>query len=200
MQNGFIVIEGPDGSGTTTHSSILAESLRRRNFSVVLTREPSENPIGRLIRTLLADSDIPSDALQILFTADRAWHVRSEIVPALTDGNIVVCEQYVLSTMIFGMAAGLPASWLAEMNSRFPAPDAQVILLPPFEECVRRWSKRDRQEILEEETFQRRVYDLYREYAHDHDIPVVDTLQSKEEVSAEVFSHIAHALPSPSRL
>lgn len=197
MSSSFIVIEGPDGSGTTTHSTILAESLIQKGIPTLLTREPSEGPIGKMIRTLLAGSDVPSDALQILFTADRAWHVHADIDPALRDGTVVVCEQYALSTLLFGMAAGLDAAWLSAMNSHFPIPDAQVILLPPFEECIRRWSTRDSQEILEEESFQRRVYDLYRSYAIDHDIPIIDTGRDKDTVAAEIFAHIEHALPSP---
>lgn len=195
MHQSFIVIEGPDGSGTTTHSTLLAETLRRRSLPVVLTREPSDGPIGRMIRTFLAGSDIPSDALQLLFTADRAWHVRQEICPALKDATIIVCEQYILSTLMFGKAAGLDENWLAHMNSTFPKPDVQLILLPPFEECVRRWSNRDTQEILEEESFQRKVYDLYRAYADVHHIPVIDSSKRKEEVAEEILSHVLVTLP-----
>ncbi len=197
MQGSFIVIEGPDGSGTTTQSTILAERLAAHGHTVHLTREPSDNAIGKLIRTILSGEEIAADALQLLFTADRALHLDEEIRPALEAGTTVICEQYVLSTLQFGAAAGLDSAWLASINSRFPRPDLQVILLPPFEDCVRRWSKRDHQEFLEEESFQRRVHDGYRRYAQEHDILVLDTSREKQETADALFAHVLDRLPFP---
>lgn len=197
MQKGFfIVLEGPDGSGTTTHTTILADRLANAGKTVLLTHEPTDGPIGKSIRGFLAGSDIPSDSLQILFTADRAWHVHKEINPAIAEGKIVVCEQYSLSTVRYGEAAGLDERWLELMNERFPKPDMEIILLPPFDVCHARWSERETQEILEEEQYQRTVYAGYERYAKENSVPCFDSSREKDEVAAEIFDLVWSRLKS----
>ena len=101
MTGTFIVIEGPDGSGTTRHSSMLANNLRKNGKTVVLSAEPTNSPIGQEIRSILHGDSMPSpDAIQLLFCADRADHCANIIRPALEKGDTVVLDRYVLSTII----------------------------------------------------------------------------------------------------
>ena len=87
MTGKFIVFEGPDGSGTSYHSRMLAQTLRNEGKNVLLTAEPTSGPIGTLIRTTLKEGDgFPAESLQLLFCADRAWHQR-EIRSALERGE-----------------------------------------------------------------------------------------------------------------
>ena len=75
-------------------------------------------------------------------------------------------------------------------NKFFIRPDHLLILLPPFEECVRRWAKRGHQEILEEESFQKKVYENYQRYAAEHGIETIDTSREKAEVAEIIYSRI----------
>src|SRR5579864_7294663 len=104
----FIVLEGLDGAGTTTQLVRLAERLRRAGERVVATAEPTDGPIGALIRQALRRRLVHRDgraltdeSLALLFAADRVDHVAGEIEPALARGQHVLCDRYVLSSLAY---------------------------------------------------------------------------------------------------
>lgn len=192
MRGRFIVLEGPDGSGTTTHTALLANRLQEQGVDVLLTQEPSDGPIGRFIRAELSLGTMPSDALQMLFSADRAWHIAQVVQPALESGKTVVCDRYSLSTLLYGKALGLSADWLENMNKYFIQPDVLAIALPSFEVCMQRLNKRDIKDMLEaQDDLQRCVYDNYVSYAKEHAIPAIDTGASKEDVAAQLMALVS---------
>src|SRR6185369_8913434 len=104
----FVVLEGIDGSGTTTQLGRLQAYLERRGRAVHPTREPSTGPVGRLLREILLGQHRlpggePADglAMALLFAADRRDHVRREIEPALGAGRDVVSDRYLLSSLAY---------------------------------------------------------------------------------------------------
>lgn len=189
MEGRFIVLEGPDGSGTTTHSRLLASGLEAMGHDVLLTAEPTDAPIGRFIRDQLKVEDIPSpSALQLLFCADRAAHIEKVIKPALDAGKTVVCDRYVISTLVYGEALGLDPEWLLTVNTPFIEPDLLFIALPEFSVCMERIGRREQLDVFENLSFQRKVYDLYQRIGEeDQSVKMIDTGQSVEEVSAEIL-------------
>lgn len=105
----LIVIEGADGAGTTTQARILADKLSV-GAPCILTRQPSDGPIGRQIRDMLTGKAPPlasQSAFQLMFTADRLDHAERVILPAAKDGSIIVSDRYDLSTAIY-LAASEP--------------------------------------------------------------------------------------------
>jgi dTMP kinase len=104
-ENGIlIVIEGLDGAGLSTQAAILAEYLRGANKEVLLTKEPTAMPIGKLIKSALnRNPELSLFALQLLFAADRAEHLEKEIEPALSANEIVISDRYILSSLAFGL-------------------------------------------------------------------------------------------------
>lgn len=191
MRGRFIVLEGPDGSGTTTHTALLAKNLQEKGVDVFLTKEPTDGPIGLFIRQQLSLGTMPSDALQMLFSADRAWHLASEVLPALEMGKTVISDRYMLSTLLYGEALGLDRDWLEIMNKKFIKPDYVILALPSFEVCMQRLNKRSTKDMLEsQDDLQRRVYDGYASFARTHTLPVLDTSGSPEEVSAMLLDLI----------
>jgi dTMP kinase len=192
MPGRFIVLEGPDGSGTTTHSKLLAETLRARGEDVVLTAEPTDSPIGRFIRDQLKDKTIPSpSALQLLFCADRALHIEKVIKPALAQGKTVISDRYVISTLVYGEALGLDPEWLVRVNTPFLEPDIMMIALPPLQTCLDRINMRKQLDVFENSPFQKRVYELYRKAADDDStIKVIDTSGSRDSVASLVLEAV----------
>ncbi len=177
MPGRFIVIEGPDGAGTTTHSKLLADTLNNNGHDVLLTAEPTDRIIGKFIREQLAQKSIPSAAaLQLLFCADRAAHIDLEIRPALAAGKTVICDRYAMSTLVYGEALGLDAEWLRTINAPFPKPDVLIVALPGIETCLQRLGNRSETDVFEKEQFQRTVYSLYEKATRsDVSAHVVDT-------------------------
>lgn len=200
MQGKFIVLEGPDGAGTTRNSAALAEKLRLLGETVLLTSEPTDSPIGREIRSILKSDTMPSaDAVQLLFTADRANHVATVIEPALRRGETVVCDRYALSTIVYGSALGIDAQWLTAINAVFPQPDLTIITLPPLDVCMERIGRRAERDAFETENFQRRIFEGYRAVEDPRTI-FVDTSGEKEEVSECVLRQVLKFFNEESRV
>lgn len=188
MKGQFIVLEGPDGSGTTTHSKLLAEALAKEGRDVILTAEPTDSTIGKFIREQLALKTIPSPtALQLLFCADRAWHIEKVIKPALDAGKTVISDRYVISTLIYGEALGLDPEWLLRVNTPFLEPDIMMIALPPLHVCLERIQKRKQLDVFENTKFQKKIYDLYEKAgADDRSVQVIDTSGTLAEAAKRI--------------
>ncbi len=185
----FIVLEGPDGSGTTSQSKLLAAALHAEGNDVLLTAEPTDSSIGRYIREQLAQKTLPSpSALQLLFCADRALHVDQVILPALHAGTTVICDRYISSTIVYGQASGLDAAWLTAINAQFPEPDVLVYLLPPFEVCMQRIGLRSSKDFFESQAFQQRVYDAYGTLSKQ--ACVIDSSGTLQETAAKILETI----------
>ena len=188
----FIVLEGPDGAGTSTHSALLVERFQKDGWNVIRTGEPTDGPIGIFIRRILAGHErVPSHVLQLLFSADRAWHLHEIIEPALASGRTVICDRYIPSTIAYGIATGLDAIWLAHVNELFRKPDYLLYLLPPLEECLRRLSSRPGKDIFEVRSLQERVHAAYATIiAQDSSSAVFDTSGTKECVSTLLWNEL----------
>lgn len=167
----FIVLEGIDGSGTTTQASALARALVEAGNAVVCTHEPSAGPFGRKLRELLANgAEDPSrrwDSLALLFAADRLDHVAREIAPALAQNATVICDRYDLSSLAYQSATSEDPSaaipWLRAINARAPRPDLTLVLDVEAEVAETRRARRGApSEIFERRDLQRRLADVYR--------------------------------------
>ncbi len=100
----FITFEGIEGSGKSTQAILLEEYLSAKGLKVNLTREPGWGKLGELIRNvLLDDREITLDpfAELCLFCTDRINHVKEFIKPRLDNGEIVICDRYHDSTLIY---------------------------------------------------------------------------------------------------
>lgn len=153
-----MTIEGLDGSGGTTQLALLAEAWARREpgREIVRTREPTDGPVGRLIRAQLGappgERTVGDAVLPYLFAADRRDHLDHLVLPALARGAVVLSDRYALSSFAYQAAAhGL--DHVMELNRAFPAPTLTVLLDLPPEACLarieRRGAPRDRFETLE---------------------------------------------------
>ncbi|MFH1444135.1 MAG: dTMP kinase [Candidatus Peregrinibacteria bacterium] len=190
MRGIFIVIEGPDGAGTTKHCTILAERLKQDGRSVLCTHEPTDGPIGSTIRSdLRAGRSFVPIALQQRFCEDRTWHLSEVIEPALAQSITIISDRYLHSTLAYGLALGIARKDLDEMNKKFIRPDVTFFLLPSFKALLERMGRRDHTDALEQTELQRKVYDAYRELAkEDPSIIVIDTAGDLEEVASKIYA------------
>jgi len=114
----FITFEGPEGAGKSTALASLAARLREAGSEVLTTREPGAGAFGKSIREiLLHGDDIDPKAELLLFLADRANHVATIIRPALDRGQIVLCDRYADSTLVYqAFARGLDETFARTGN------------------------------------------------------------------------------------
>jgi len=196
MSGVFIVLEGPDGSGTTKHVELLSKRLEQEGHEVVRTHEPTDGEFGKKVRSLIKEGNgLSPEEIQKLFCDDRSEHVERVIQPALDARKIVVCDRYIPSTMIYGEASGVNPISLKRWNEGFPKPSLLFFTLPPFEVCLQRVGRRESQDMFEQEQFLRTVYERYEQYAKLHpEVILVDTSNGKKETADEVWEAVQKRL------
>ncbi len=174
----FIVLEGIDGSGSTTHTKLLSKSLRKDGHEVRTSCEPTDGPVGFLIRQVLqrrlmvADGDTVRpfawSTMALLFAADRLDHLDSLILPALQDGAIVISDRYDLSSLAYQSATAPGGAevvpWIRELNARAMRPDLTIVLDVTAEVAEERRGRRGgSEELFEKREIQARLARLYLE-------------------------------------
>ncbi|MBX3458061.1 MAG: dTMP kinase [Candidatus Paracaedibacteraceae bacterium] len=116
----FITFEGGEGTGKSTQCQLLAEYLRLKGHSVIITREPGGTDGAELIRALLVSGDVNrwsgiTEAL--LLNAARVDHWEKVIKPALDSGTWVICDRFADSTIAYqGYGRGLDVNFLRNLH------------------------------------------------------------------------------------
>jgi dTMP kinase len=107
----FITFEGTEGSGKTTQISLLTEWLDQRKIPYLAVREPGGTKIGDLIRNILLNNKLTEMKQRteiLLYAASRAQLVEQKILPALQAGQLVICDRYLDSSVVY---QSLAANW-----------------------------------------------------------------------------------------
>lgn len=116
----FIVFEGVDGSGKSTQLHLLHKYLTDKKIATYTTREPGGTPVGEKIRELLLDpafSEMQERTEALLYVAARAQLVAQVIRPRLEQGDVVLCDRYVDSTVAYqGYGRGMDVDFLVNIN------------------------------------------------------------------------------------
>lgn len=195
----FIAFEGLDGSGSSTQSRRLAERLEKNGKASLLTKEPtSDSPIGKLIREALQHKwNISPQGLQLLFSADRAEHLKNEIEPALQNGRIVITDRYLFSTLAYG-GMNADTEWLKVLNKDFRLPDLTFLLRLSPEECIKRIAGRGSDfELFEKTDTLARIWENYEKIAGDYpNIVVIEATETIETISEKIWKMVSEKLQS----
>lgn len=159
----LIVLEGLDGAGTTTQVKRLVEHLASQGRAAHATREPSDGPIGRLIREMLVGQHaLPGERLSqntfgLLFAADRMDHLQREVEPRLAAGTIVVSDRWYHSSLAY-QGTGADRDWITMLNARARRPDLTIFLaVRPEVAAQRRHAAGRVQELFEDIRMQEAV-------------------------------------------
>lgn len=204
----FIVLEGIDGAGTTSQLRHVVEWLERRGELVHATREPTEGPIGLLLRQVLrgrlvatpglAKGDTKTQPLDpatvaLLFAADRLDHLQNEVVPQLEAGRHVVCDRYVLSSLAY-QSLETDLRFVRNVNEKALAPDLTIFLRVRAEVAMDRIeSSRTQKDTFEKLPLQKRIAASYDKLIESYRDSKVVVLDGEEEMSM-VTSRIRAAL------
>lgn len=201
----FITLEGPEGSGKTSHIPQLVEYLREKGYTVFSTREPGGTPIGEQIREVIHDlknQEMHPRTETLLYQAARAQIVEQVIKPRLADGEIVISDRYYDSTIAYqgyGHQQDLEqVRALLKYATGGLVPDLTVLLDLDVEEGLKRKKKDNEWNRLDAYTveFHQRVRDGYHEMvkAEPHRWMVVDASQKWEPVQEELRNVIMDKL------
>jgi len=145
----FIVLEGLDGAGTTTQTARLADALRAAGREVVTTREPSDGPVGTLIRHMLSRRVVlpggeraAPETIAALFAGDRIDHLRATVEPALARGAVVISDRYVHSSLAY-QGQECDRDWVLEANRNARDADLTIFVDLPVDTCLERIGTRN---------------------------------------------------------
>ena len=136
----FITFDRPNGAGKSTIINELSSYLKSKNLRVYVTKEPYETDIGNFIRE--SEEKYSSYTLANLVAADRHNHLKTEILPVLESGDIVLCDRYVASSLILQVLDGLSMNEVMNINTGVLVPDITVIVYASVETLKKRLSKR----------------------------------------------------------
>lgn len=193
----FIVLEGIDGSGTTTQAERLRAFLESRGHDVHLTRQPSTGIIGKQVRAFLAKQEGTSvnwEMLALLFAADRLHHWQTEIEPALNDGKTVISDRYVLSSLVY-QGDDCPEEWVREINRFAPKPDLTLFVRVSGEVAFERVRARGGVvEVYDELAKQTALAARYDRLAPSQTAVVVDGEQPIERVTQVLCAELQQKL------
>ncbi len=201
----LLVLEGLDGAGTTTQARRLKDALVARGHAVHVTREPSDGPIGRLIREMLTgghalpDGAIGQPTFSLLFAADRLDHNQREIAPAIAAGSMVISDRYDHSSLAY-QGTGAERAWITVLNRRARRPDLTIFLrVRPEVAADRRLAAGRTQELFEELAMQRRVAAGYEDVMAacleaGEPVVILDGEQPLDDVTAAIVDAAVAAL------
>ena len=157
----LITFEGIEGSGKSTQANLLNEFLSGKGYNVTVTREPGWGHLGNLIRTIILEERalvLAPMAELFLFCADRAQHVKDFISPRLKNGEIVICDRFYDSTVVYqGYGRKLDMRLVnkaAKSSALDITPDITFLLNLPVRDGLARLKERGSITKMDEEPYE----------------------------------------------
>ena len=193
----LVAIEGLDGAGLTTQARRLVAYLEAHDHRAIYTCEPSDGPVGSLVRKLLATPEAVEHAgglrtLSLLFAADRVDHFHRVVGPALAAGITVVSDRWYHSSLAY-QRTGVERDWIMALNRHARTPDVTIFLnASPEVGQQRRAAAARRQEYFHDLAVQREVAAGYRATIMElrqqgERIEIVDGEQREDAVAVAVL-------------
>ncbi|MGA0133883.1 MAG: dTMP kinase [Opitutales bacterium] len=202
----FITFEGGEGAGKSTQIALLAERLNRAGSRVLRLREPGGTPLGERMREALKrpGESITPAAEALLFAACRAQLVAEAVLPALTRGEVVLCDRFADSTVAYQSGGRGLDRTLVDAANRLACgtvrPDLTVLLdLDPASglgrAAARDQGRSDRFEALDT-VFHGRVREAYRSLAAAEPARfiILDAARPSESLAEEIWNEVTRRL------
>lgn len=191
----FISVDGPGGAGKTTVVSLIADILTASGMLVHHTTQPSRTELGDHIRR--GTHTYRGMALACLVAGDRHHQLATEIVPALANGAVVLCDRYLPSSLVLQRLDGLSTATVWQLNTGVLEPDTAVLLNGDPEIIGRRLRARGTNSRFEQEPASSHAESrLYHQTAAELAdagwplLPVDVTATRPEAIAQDIAQHI----------
>jgi dTMP kinase len=201
-KNMFIAFEGIDGSGKSTQVKRLAERLEKAGHKVFITVEPTNSPIGTIIRNVFTGKfEADHRVIAGLFVADRLNHLLGRdddgILKKLEEGYTVITDRYYFSSYAY-QGAHMPLDWVIEAHSLSAGllrPDLNIFIdIPPEISMERIRAGRNSTELYETIdnliAVRSKYFEAFEKQKHVEKIFITDGNRPAEEVAGEVWQAV----------
>lgn len=189
----FITFEGGEGTGKTTLILKLKEYFESKGHTVLLTREPGGVKVAEEIRSVIMENHMDTMTEALLFASARREHLVDRVIPALNRGEIVLCDRFVHSSIVYqGIVKKLGVETVSNLNQFAIGdymPDLTLILDLDPQVGLERISANDEREVnrwdLERLEFHQELRNGYQSLSKrfpEQNIVSIDASPTQEEV------------------
>ena len=195
----FIIFEGNEGTGKSTHITFAADYLKENNIECIVTREPGGTSFGESVRDILLDTNSCLDSVSeaVLFYASRVYNYNSIILKALNDGKYVICDRFHYSTLVYQGITQNNEDVINLHNVLDPYFSKNISLIfhldASIETCCSRINKRAASDKFEKQGRELliKVHSAYQEIFKDNNkVVTISTESDKSSVQKNIKKHL----------
>ncbi|MDJ0583253.1 dTMP kinase [Crocosphaera sp.] len=203
MQPLFIVLEGIDKAGKTTQAELLKRYLINQGNSAVISSEPTEGVIGKLIRKamqnqvfVMKDKAKFDEQMAYLFAADRHYHLYNEVDGIYNliqqDNSHVIATRYYFSSLAYNTNNQEEFDFVYGLNKRFPNPDLVIYLDISLDIALHRLANVPYKEVYETQEKLQQVKDNYQKIFQSYQgkILKIDAKDSIEQIHQRITTYL----------
>ena len=199
MNSRFIVLEGSEGVGKSSHIKTIENYLIKYKIDYILTREPGGTKTGEEIRKIILDKENETDELSdaLLFYASRYENYTKKILPALNTGKTVICDRFHYSTLVYQGIVG-NNSTVRDLHMIFDeiykkSIDHVIYFYTDPEESLKRISSRTVTDKFESKglSFLEEISEAYKNvFKKMKNITMIDTSGDKRDTEKVLFKSL----------
>ena len=199
MKSLFIVLEGIDKAGKSTQAELLKTYLVNQGNSAIISSEPTDGIIGKLIREAMQSQLIAiknkakfDEQMAYLFAADRHYHLYNDVDGVYKliqqDNSHVIATRYYFSSLAYNCNNQEEFDFVYGLNKRFPNPDLVIYLDIPLEIALSRLKNAAYKEVYETQEKLKQVKENYRKIFQDYqgNLLKVDGTNTKNSIHEKV--------------
>ncbi|MDJ0731444.1 MAG: dTMP kinase [Crocosphaera sp.] len=203
MQPLFIVLEGIDKAGKTTQAELLKRYLINQGDSAIISSEPTEGVIGKLIRKamqnqvfMIKDKAKFDQQMAYLFAADRHYHLYNEVDGVYKlikqDHYHVIATRYYFSSLAYNSNNQEEFNFVYGLNKHFPNPDLVIYLDIPLDIALSRLKNALYQEVYETQEKLEQVKENYQEIfqSYNGQILKIDAKNNIEKIHQQIIAYL----------
>ena len=197
----FIAFEGIDGSGKSTQVKLLSEKLKQEGFKIYTTFEPTDSPIGSVIKNIFRHR-IEADHRTIagLYVADRLDHLLNKtngILKKMEEGYTVITDRYYFSSYAY-QGTHMSLDWVIQANSlsaELLRPGLTIFIDVPPEVCMQRLSEgRDMIQLYESlenlHNVRAKYFEAFDKLKNDEKVFIIDGNRPFEAIFNDVWAKV----------
>ena len=204
-KNLFIAFEGIDGSGKSTQVKLLSYNLKNAGYKVYVTCEPTDGPIGKMIRDIFSHKmEADHRTIAGLFIADRLDHLLNKtngVLKKLEEGFTVITDRYYFSSYAYH-GAHMDMKWVIDanaMSAELLRPDLNIYLdIDPEASMDRLHSDRPSLELFENVENLKIVRNKYHEaielLRHEENVFMLDAHRAPHIIASEIWNEVSQLL------